>query len=115
MLIAGIFLVATFFMPESPRWLTSKGRHDEALVVLTRLHGGASNDFARREQLEIRKQVAIEEEALGGRSDVVVLLTNRTYLKRLAVATLVVAGAVNTGVLVINSKSRRSQQSVAPC
>ena len=32
-----------FFLPYSPRWLATKGRHDEAKATLLRLHGGRSN------------------------------------------------------------------------
>src|SRR5436305_14358920 len=49
---AAIFLVALFFIPESPRYLVSKGRHDTALSVLTRLFGGG--DVARAKLDEIR-------------------------------------------------------------
>lgn len=36
---AAIFLIALFFIPESPRFLVVKNRRDEALAVLTKLYG----------------------------------------------------------------------------
>ena len=48
---AAIFLVALFFIPESPRYLVSKGREETALVVLTRLFG---SDVAGAKLNEIR-------------------------------------------------------------
>lgn len=36
---AAVFLVALFFIPESPRYLVSKGRNEEALGVLSKLFG----------------------------------------------------------------------------
>ena len=48
---AAIFLVALFFIPESPRYLVSKGRDEQATSVLTRLFG---SDVARAKLEEIR-------------------------------------------------------------
>ena len=48
---AAIFLVALFLIPESPRYLVSKGRDEQAPSVLTSLFGG---DVARAKLDEIR-------------------------------------------------------------
>lgn len=48
---AAIFLVALLFIPESPRFLVSKGRDEKALGVLERLFGA---DVARSKLEEIR-------------------------------------------------------------
>jgi len=45
---AAIFLIALFFIPESPRYLVAKGRNAEAASVLTRLFG----ETAARSKLE---------------------------------------------------------------
>ena len=39
---AAIFLVALFLIPESPRYLVSKGRDEQATSVLTSLFGATS-------------------------------------------------------------------------
>jgi MFS transporter, SP family, sugar:H+ symporter len=41
---AAIFLIALTFIPESPRYLVSKGRDSDAKNVLTRLFGAGSSD-----------------------------------------------------------------------
>lgn len=46
-----LFLVATFFVPESPRWLATKGRSQQALGVLRQLGG---DTYARQVMDEFR-------------------------------------------------------------
>lgn len=54
---AGIFFVTLLFIPESPRFLVAKGRHEEAKAVLTRLFGAAT---AASKSLEIRGSLAAD-------------------------------------------------------
>ena len=52
---AGVFFVALFFVPHSPRWLVIKGREAEAKQVLDRL--GLSHEGAASLLSEIKKSV----------------------------------------------------------
>jgi len=52
-----LFLVASFLIPESPRWLAGKGRTRQALAILERLGGHAyaaqvMNDFAAADKTQ---------------------------------------------------------------
>ncbi|CAA0385713.1 unnamed protein product [Arabidopsis thaliana] len=62
------FVLAAFFLPESPRWLVSKGRMDEARQVLQRLRGreDVSGELALLvEGLGVGKDTSIEEYVIG--------------------------------------------------
>jgi len=49
-----LFLVLLFFVPKSPRWLALKGKDDEALAILTKIHGA---DQANSEIKEIKNSL----------------------------------------------------------
>ncbi|KAI9491632.1 general substrate transporter [Zychaea mexicana] len=57
-----ILFFGAFFLPYSPRWLISKGRNEEALEVLAKLHanGDANAPFVQQEYHEIIEQVSHE-------------------------------------------------------
>lgn len=58
---ATVFLVALFFIPESPRYLVSKGRNEEASRVLTSLFGA---DTAAQKLVEIQASFSDHRPAL---------------------------------------------------
>jgi SP family sugar porter-like MFS transporter len=65
-----LFLIATFLVPESPRWLATKGRNRQALQVLERL-GGRSyaekvlEDFAAASDTHPRRSIFAELSSPG--------------------------------------------------
>ncbi|KAG9103833.1 hypothetical protein FRC06_007645 [Ceratobasidium sp. 370] len=60
---AGINVVSIFFCPESPRWLYSRGRKDEARAILAKLHS-ATNDIhspvVEIEMEEIEEKISLD-------------------------------------------------------
>ena len=52
-----LFFILLFAVPKSPRWLMIKGKEDEALNILTRIHG---KEMADREFKEIRDSIREE-------------------------------------------------------
>lgn len=53
-----LFLVMLFLVPRSPRWLMLKGKEEEAMKVLVKVHG---IDLARKELQEIQTSIRAEQ------------------------------------------------------
>lgn len=60
---AGIMLIGCFTLPESTRWLLSKGRDDEAWRTLAWMRGDEAGDKTRDEFAETRLGLRAEEAA----------------------------------------------------
>lgn len=57
-----ILMPICYFLPESPRWLISKGKEDKAWGVLRRIHNAATDAFVEGEYHEIKEQIRAEQE-----------------------------------------------------
>jgi MFS transporter, SP family, arabinose:H+ symporter len=57
-----LFLLMTFVIPESPRWLLGRGRTDQARNILVRLHGA---ELAHTEETEISHSLTQESRSVA--------------------------------------------------
>lgn len=57
-----LLFIATFFIPETPRYLVSSGREEQARKLLHQFHSGETDDFIEREYREICDHLAAEKE-----------------------------------------------------
>jgi MFS transporter, SP family, major inositol transporter len=81
-------------MPESPRWLISKDRHDDALAVLLQVR---SPERARAEMEEVEFLAEEEKEAhMGGWSDLAVPWIRRIFIAGIGVAIAQQATGINS-------------------
>lgn len=62
-----VLLFATFFLPESPRWLANHDRWEETSEVVSRIgaHGNLDDPEVKLQLEEIREQVIIDQVALN--------------------------------------------------
>lgn len=95
-------LISLFYVPESPRYLITKDRGDEAWEIVRSLHSlHGDESFARREFQQMQSQIAFDR---AQRTGWIGMLKRPSYRKRALMAFFLVFTIVCSGILVIGSE-----------
>jgi MFS family permease len=97
-------LIASPFLPESPRWLLTQDKRDQAWEIVKRLHTSdddPDHEYATAEFFQMRKQMELER-AMD--SSWLEMLRRPSYRKRLVIVLALPFILYSTGNLVITSK-----------
>ncbi|KAL6353627.1 hypothetical protein LRP88_14125 [Fusarium phalaenopsidis] len=100
--VPAIFLAAlTYLFPESPRWLADKGKDEETLHTLARLHanGNVEDPFVMAEYGEIRNSIQYEHQHAA--KSYKELFKSRSAFRRLFLCCAIQASVQMTGVSAI--------------
>ncbi|KAE8328868.1 general substrate transporter [Aspergillus sergii] len=102
-----VLLLGSPWLPRSPRWLISKGKHEEAKIVLQKLRQSPDdpdNLVAKEEYFQTAEQIRLEAERLSTYGNVWnAVLRKKSYRKRMAIGFLTQWGAEFGGPLIINN------------
>lgn len=105
MVLPAVVLCGIYWMPESPRYLLSKDRIEEARAIIHRMHSDPSDptdEFAKREFYQMQKQIALD---ITFKTSYWEIFTRPSMRKRALTTILLEFCLMSSGVLVILSKS----------
>ncbi|CAK7200317.1 hypothetical protein SEUCBS139899_003008 [Sporothrix eucalyptigena] len=103
-----LFLVFIRWAPESPRYLVSKNRTDEAWDILRRLHSSKNDPghlFAKRELYQIQQQVQLDLAQSAGTvsGNYAKIFRTKSLRRRAMMSAFLTFAQMSSGALVINN------------